>query len=101
MLLAGREKEFLGRYAFPAMTAAPQAILDTDIEEFSRGYAQPDGWRGAAGLYRSMLREGSEIRRLAESPGLRQPVLAVGAGGGPFTRTTRAKAKLVDLRCAW
>ncbi|MFI7544681.1 alpha/beta fold hydrolase [Actinoplanes sp. NPDC049599] len=92
LLLTGREKEFLSRYAFPSMTAVPRAILDTDIEEFSRGYARPDGWRGAAGLYRSMLREGPEIRELAESPGLNQPVLAVGAGGGTFTHATMSQA---------
>ncbi|BAL88415.1 hypothetical protein AMIS_31950 [Actinoplanes missouriensis 431] len=92
LLLAGREKEFLGRYAFPSMTAVPEAIGDTDIEEFSRGYRRSGGWRGATGLYRSMLQEGSEIRRLAESPGLHQPVLAVGAGGGAFTRDTMSQA---------
>lgn len=36
MLLAGREREFLGQYAFPAMTAVPAAITATDIEEFAR-----------------------------------------------------------------
>ena len=92
LLLAGRERQFLGQYAFPALTAVPGAILDTDLDEFARGYARPGGWRGAAGLYRSMLREGSEIRDLAESPGLHQPVLAVGAGGGPFTADTMSQA---------
>jgi hypothetical protein len=37
----------------------------TDIDEFSRGYARPDGWRGAPGLYRSMLRK---ARRSGSSP---------------------------------
>ncbi|GAA3115533.1 alpha/beta hydrolase [Nonomuraea salmonea] len=77
LLLAGREREFLGRYAFPAMTATPGAFTDADLDEFARAYARPDGWRGAIGLYRSMLREGSEIRALAAAPGLRTPVLAV------------------------
>ncbi len=92
LLLTGREREFLGRYAFPSMTAVPHAVSATDIDEFARGYARPDGWRGAAGLYRSMLREGPDIRDLATSPGLHQPVLAVGAGGGPFTAATMAQA---------
>jgi pimeloyl-ACP methyl ester carboxylesterase len=39
-----------------------------------------------------MLREGPEIRALAESPGLTVPVLAVGAGGGPFTAETMSQA---------
>jgi pimeloyl-ACP methyl ester carboxylesterase len=92
MLLAGRECEFLGRFAFPAMSATPGAIADADIDEFVRTYARPHGWRGAIGLYRSMLKEGHEIRTLAETPGLRVPVLAVGAGGGPFTAGTMSQA---------
>ncbi|WP_199509235.1 alpha/beta fold hydrolase [Nucisporomicrobium flavum] len=98
LLLTGREREFLGRYAFPAMTATPGAITEADLEEFARTYARPDGWRGASGLYRSMLREGAEIRALAESPGLRVPVLAVGAGGGPFTAATMTQAASGDVR---
>ena len=92
MLLAGREREFLGQFAFPAMSATPGAITDTDIDEFVRTYSRPDGWRGAIGLYQSMLREGPDIRALAESPGLTVPVLAVGAGGGPFTAGTMSQA---------
>ncbi|MEV4807388.1 alpha/beta hydrolase [Nonomuraea sp. NPDC049421] len=97
LLLAGREREFLGRYAFPAMTATPDAFTDADLDEFVRAYARPDGWRGAIGLYRSMLREGSEIRALAEAPGLRTPVLAVGAGGGPFTADTMSQAASSEI----
>ena len=65
MLLAGREREFLGQFAFPAMSATPGAITDADIDEFARTYSRPGGWRGAAGLYQSMLREGPDIRALA------------------------------------
>lgn len=91
MFLAGREKRFIGEYAFPSMTASPGAVGPADVDEFARGYARPGGWRGAAGLYRSMLREGDEIRALAASPGLRVPVLAIGAGGGPFTAATMSQ----------
>jgi pimeloyl-ACP methyl ester carboxylesterase len=97
MLLAGREREFLGRFAFPAMSATPGAITDTDIGEFARTYSRPDGWRGAIGLYQSMLREGAEIKTLAESPGLTVPVLAVGAGGGPFTAGTMTQAAATEV----
>src|ERR1700736_4872357 len=76
MLLAGREREFLGQFAFPAMSAIPGAITDADIDEFARTYSRPGGWRGAAGLYQSMLREGPDIRALARTPGLTVPVLA-------------------------
>ena len=92
MLLAGREREFLGRYAFPAMSADAGAIADVDVDEFVRTYSRPDGWRGAIGLYTSMLREGPEIKALAEAQPLRVPVLAVGAGGGDFTFKTMSSA---------
>ena len=93
MLLAGREREFLGQFAFPAMSATPGAITGTDIDEFARTYSRPGGWRGAAGLYQSMLREGPDIRALAKKPGLTVPVLAVGAGGGPFTADTMSRPR--------
>jgi pimeloyl-ACP methyl ester carboxylesterase len=92
MLLAGREREFLGQFAFPALSATPGAITDADIDEFARTYSRPGGWRGAAGLYQSMLHEGPDIQALAEQPGLTMPVLAVGAGGGPFTAETMSRA---------
>ena len=98
MLLAGREREFLGQFAFSAMSATPGAITDSDISEFVRTYSRPDGWRGAAGLYKSMLQEGHEIQALAATPGLTVPVLAVGAGGGSFTLGTMSQATATEVR---
>ena len=92
LLLAGREREFLRQFPVTATSAGQEAIADADIDEFVRTYARPDGWRGAIGLYRSMLREGSEIKALAEAPGLTVPVLAVGAGGRSFTAATMTQA---------
>ena len=96
MLLAGREREFLGQFPYTAASAGQGAAAvtdaDIDIDEFARTYARPDGWRGATGLYRSMLRDGPEIRALAETPGLTAPVLAVGAAGRSFTATTMTQA---------
>ena len=97
MLLAGHEREFLGQFAFPAKSATPGAITDADVEEFARTYSGPSGWRGAAGLYQSMLREGPDIRALAQTPGLTAPVLAIGAGGGLFTAGTMTQAALGDV----
>jgi pimeloyl-ACP methyl ester carboxylesterase len=88
LLFTGREEEVLGTWAFPSMTAVRGAIGAEDITEFARTYARPDGWQGAAGLYRSMLAEGEELRALARSAPLQAPVLAVGAGGGAFTAAT-------------
>ena len=92
MLLTGRERAFIEQFASPPMTAVGGAITAADVDEFVRTYSRPDGWRGAIGLYRSMLKDGSEITAIAQNHGLRAPVLAVGAGGGPFTATTMAQA---------
>ena len=87
MLLAGRERAFIAEYAIPALCATPGAFTGEDIDEFTRSYSRPDGFRGATGLYRSMLREGDEIRELAAQK-LGMPVLAVGGGSGEFTPAT-------------
>lgn len=86
MLLAGREHALLAEYAFPSLSATPDAFGEADVDEFVRVYARPDGFSGAAGLYRSLLSEGDEIRELAaEKLGI--PVLAVGGFSGEFTAT--------------
>jgi pimeloyl-ACP methyl ester carboxylesterase len=79
------------------MSATPGAITGADIDEFARTYSRPGGWRGAIGLYQSMLREGPEIKALAETHGLTVPVLAVGAGGGPFTAGTMFQAAPTEV----
>ena len=97
MLLAGREREFLA-WSLRSMCADPAAVTDADLAEFAQTYARPGGWRGAAGLYRSMLREGEEIRALAAAGALRAPVLAVGAGGGRFTVDTLSQVARAEVR---
>ncbi|MGQ4480982.1 alpha/beta fold hydrolase [Streptomyces sp. SAS_276] len=87
MLLAGRERAFIAEYALPSLCATPDAFTDQDIDELTRSYARPDAFKGAAGHYRSMLREGEEIRELA-SRQLATPVLAVGGRSGQFTPAT-------------
>jgi pimeloyl-ACP methyl ester carboxylesterase len=88
LLFAGRERELLGQWAFPSMTAVAGSITDQDVDEFARTYARPGGWSGAAGLYRSMLAEGGQIKALAQAQPLTIPTLAIGAAGGPFTSGT-------------
>ena len=88
LLFAGRERELLEGWAFPSMTLVQDTFTSDDIDEFVRTYARPDGWRGAVGLYTSMLTEGEELRELANSRPLTMPALAVGALGGPFTSAT-------------
>ena len=92
MLLSGREREFLGDFAFPSMTASPGSVTTADVDEFARTYSRPGGFRGASGLYRSMLREGADITALAAAHPLTSPVLAVGAGGGAFTEAALSAA---------
>lgn len=98
LLLAGRERELLAEWAFPSMTAVQDAITGAELDEFASTYARSGGWRGAAGLYRSMLAEGDEIRELARTSPLTVPVLAVGAGGGPFTEQTMRQVAVGAVR---
>lgn len=84
MLLAGREHALLADYAFPSLTVTADAFSADDIAEFVRTYARPGGFSGAAGLYRSLLTEGEEIRAIA-SRKLEMPVFAVGGFSGEFT----------------
>jgi pimeloyl-ACP methyl ester carboxylesterase len=97
LLFAGRERELLGGWAFPSMAASPTSITGADIDEFARTYSRPDGWSGAGDLYRSMLAEGDDLRALLEAHPLTMPLLAVGAGGGPFTVNTLRQVTRNDV----
>ncbi|GAA1521619.1 alpha/beta hydrolase [Kribbella lupini] len=90
MLLAGRERAFLADYAIPAMSGTPDAFNSDDIDELVRSYARPNAWAGAAGLYRSLLSEGDQIKELAQRK-LEMPVLAIGGSSGDFTPNTFAQ----------
>ena len=100
MLLAGREREFLGDFAFATMCATKGAIAKGDIDEFVRTYSRPNGWRGAIGLYQSMLQEGDDITALVAARKLKMPVLAIGAGGGDFTLATMRQVASGQVRSA-
>jgi pimeloyl-ACP methyl ester carboxylesterase len=88
MLFPGREADLLATWAFPSMTAVAGAITDDDVAEFVRTFARPGGWRGAVGVYRSILRDGDDLRELAHRHPITRPVLAVGGFGGEFTAAT-------------
>jgi pimeloyl-ACP methyl ester carboxylesterase len=98
LLLVGREREFLGGWAFPSMTAIKGAFTDADLDEFVRTASRPNAWRGAVGLYRSMLQEGAELQELAANHPLIMPVLAVGARSFPFTFAAMSKVASSEVR---
>lgn len=87
MLLTGRERAFIAEYAFPSLSATPDAFTREYVDEITRSYTRKDAFAGASGLYRSILSEGDEIRGLAARK-LGMPVLAVGGGSGDFTPAT-------------
>ncbi|WP_420364447.1 alpha/beta hydrolase [Curtobacterium sp. L3-7] len=87
MLFTGREKELLGTWAFPSMSADPTSVTASDVDEFARTYGRRDGWKGAIGLYQSMLSEGADFQERAQQK-LAVPALAIGGFGGPFTEGT-------------
>ncbi|UIJ34350.1 alpha/beta fold hydrolase [Allobranchiibius sp. GilTou73] len=92
-----RFREYAARLWYPHLTLVPDAVTDTDLDEFSRTYERPDGWRGIHGLYASALTEGDDIKALAESNSLRVPVLAVGAMSHPSTAETMRRAVSTDV----
>jgi pimeloyl-ACP methyl ester carboxylesterase len=79
MLLNGRERAFLTDYAIPAMSADPARFTARDVDELTRVFARPEGFAGAAGLYRSMLDDGQEIQQIVAEGKLTMPVLSVAA----------------------
>lgn len=52
------------------------------LRRVARSYGRPGGFAGAAGLYRSMLTEGEELRTLAQAAPLQIPVTAIGSRNG-------------------
>ena len=74
------------------------AVYEGAIPRTSRNCVRPLSLPGSftaillSCLTRCLIEEGTEIRALAQNPGLKMPVLAVGAGGGAFTVDTMSKA---------
>ena len=59
LTFAGRDA--IAGHLYPSFGVVAPAVTEADTAEFVRTYAQPGGFRGATGLYRSMLRDGDEI----------------------------------------
>ena len=97
LLFPGREHDLLGGWAFPAMSAVDDAITQNDLTEFVRVYSRADAWRGAVGLYQSMLAEGQELKALAATHALTMPTLAVSGFGGTLTVDTLKQVTRHDV----
>lgn len=101
MLLPGRERDLLAGWAYPMMTAVKGSVTDDDLDEITRTYARPDGWRGTEGLYHSIFTDGGQTRALAEKQPLVVPVLTVGSVSAPLTEQTFRQvtaAKVTSVR---
>lgn len=85
LLFEKQARAFIGKYLYPLYGASPTAVSSEDVTEFARTYGRPGGFSGAAGLYRSMLSEGEELRALAQDKPLQMPVTTIGSRGGEFT----------------
>jgi pimeloyl-ACP methyl ester carboxylesterase len=88
MLLPGHERDLLANWAYPMMTAVKGSVTKDDLDEITRTYARPDGWRGTEGLYRSIFTDDGQTRALAEKQPLTVPVLTVGSVSAAFTEQT-------------
>lgn len=88
MLLPGHERQLLADWAYPMMTAAKDSVTEDDINEFTRTYTRPNGWRGAEGLYQSIFSDGGQTKALAEKRPLTVPVLTVDSASAPLTEQT-------------
>jgi pimeloyl-ACP methyl ester carboxylesterase len=86
LLFENQARAFIGDYLYPMYGVDASAVGSADVAEFVRTYGRPGGFSGAAGLYRSMLTEGSELRTLAQDAPLLVPVTTVGSRGGGFTQ---------------
>ncbi|MFD8118491.1 alpha/beta fold hydrolase [Streptomyces microflavus] len=88
MLLQGHEREFLADWALPLMHGTAGSITESDIDEFVRTYARPNGWRGTEGLYQELFADKGATRALAQSHPIAVPVLTVDGANHPFTENT-------------
>lgn len=87
MPFAGRERLLIEQHFIPGLSFTDRAFTNVDIDELVRVYSRPNGFRGAIGLYTSMLTEAAAITELAASK-LEMPVLAVAGFSGDFTAAT-------------
>lgn len=88
LLLQGHERDLLTGWAYPLMSSPGHVPTTADLDELSRAYSRPNGWRGTGGLYRAVLADQGRTRSLAEGRPLEMPVLTVDAASHPVTEQT-------------
>ena len=88
LLFEKQARAFVGEYLYPMYGVPSTVVGPDDVSEFARSFGRPGGFSGAAGLYRSMLTEGQDLRDLAQRSPLQVPVATVGAAGGDFTHAS-------------
>jgi pimeloyl-ACP methyl ester carboxylesterase len=100
MLLPGHERELLAGWAYPLMTSTPDAVTETDMNEFVRTYARPNAWRGTEGLYQALFSDNGATKALAEAHPIAVPVLAVDGASYPFTENTFRQVAADEITAA-
>jgi len=98
LLFENAARAFIGEYLYPFYGVASGAVTTDDIAEYARTYGRPGGFSGAAGLYRSMLTEGEELRALAQDAPLQVPLTTIGSRGGGFTNAAFRSVTTHDVR---
>ncbi|MFK4548204.1 pimeloyl-ACP methyl ester carboxylesterase [Streptomyces tendae] len=99
LLLSGHERHLI-EWAYGMMTGIPGSVTEADLDEFTRTYEGPDGWRGTSGLYQSAFADHGATRALAESRPLTIPVLSVEAFSAPMTEQTMRQVSAGDISAA-
>jgi pimeloyl-ACP methyl ester carboxylesterase len=97
LLFEKQARAFVGEYLYPLYGVPSTAVTPEDVTEFARTYGRPGGFSGAAGLYRSMLTEGEELRTLAQDKPLQMPVTTIGSRGGEFTYAAFRRATTQEV----
>ena len=76
-LVAGREKIYLNWF-YQNYSRNPEAISDTDLDEYVRTYSQPGAMKAAFEYYRAYFEDTERGRKYAKTK-LQMPVLTIGA----------------------
>ena len=80
-LTSGRERTYL-TWFFRTFGHRPDAISETDINEYLRTYEQPEAMRAGFEYYRALAQDAVNNAKIVERFKLPMPVLVIGGAGG-------------------